>query len=152
MKKLIKFKDTLRVGDEVVGNLYDGTVISVGEIEFVVEENGIYKTQNWWDDNEMEITKAAKPSWDNLRVGDIIVDTNDDDEAVVLVVMGDTFLKSQWKSLGKLYKTGTWMTKKEAKENMRTVKSADTEDEIDITVDGKTTRISRKSAEALNLI
>jgi len=55
--------------------------------------------------------KNRIPSWDNLQVGDIIVDA-DGEEIKVLVILGDVFLASHRNEFDE---SGCWYTKKEAK-------------------------------------
>lgn len=63
---------------------------------------------------------------DDLEVGDIIVDT-DSNEAKVLAVLGDVFLKSSWNNYDE---TASWLTISEAKSAGLTVKQDTPTDEI----------------------
>lgn len=73
-----------------------------------------------------EYLELATQSLDNLEVGDIIVDT-DGDEAKVLAVLGDVFLKSGWNDFDE---TGQWLTVSEAKSAGLTVKQDTPTEEI----------------------
>ncbi|MDI9960697.1 MULTISPECIES: hypothetical protein [unclassified Rhodococcus (in: high G+C Gram-positive bacteria)] len=68
----------------------------------------------------------AEKGLDNLEVGDIIVDT-DGDEAKVLAVLGDVFLRSGWSDFDG---TADWLTVSEAKSAGWTVKQDTPTEEI----------------------
>lgn len=62
--------------------------------------------------------ELAEKSLDNLQVGDILVHT-DGDEAKVLAVLGNVFLRSEWNDFDKSFE---WYTVAEAKMDSWTVK------------------------------
>lgn len=80
--------------------------------------NGVYS-------EHLELVRSVR-TFDNLEVGDIIVDT-DDDEAKVLAVLGDVFLKSGWSDFDE---TASWLTVSEAKSAGLTVKQDTPTEEI----------------------
>ncbi|KAB2587260.1 hypothetical protein BS297_00850 [Rhodococcus erythropolis] len=82
------------------------------------EGNGVYS-------EHLELVRSVK-TFDNLEVGDIIVDT-DGDEAKVLAVLGDVFLKSGWNDFDE---TASWLTVSEAKSAGWTVKQDTPTEEI----------------------
>jgi len=86
------------------------------------------------DDNhwvkESSITLAEK-SWDNLEVGDIIVNTSGE-EAMVIDVFTNSFVKSDW---GNFEPAGNVYSKKEAPAYGWTIKGAVTETVKEMTLE-----------------
>src|SRR3990167_4571899 len=67
-----------------------------------------FHTEHEW----LEIVNKES-TWDNLQVGDVI-EGEYGDNAKVLAVIGDVFLRSGWNSMNTAY---YWVTKKEAQRN-----------------------------------
>lgn len=81
-----------------------------------------YKYSHFFHKSNMENFKITFPvkTWDNLTIGDIIVDT-DGDESEVLAVTGKVFLRSLW---GNFTSASSWYTKSEAQQDGWTIKQS----------------------------
>lgn len=80
--------------------------------------NGVYS-------EHLELVRSVK-AFDNLEVGDIIVDT-DGDEAKVLAVLESVFLKSDWNDFDA---TSSWLTAAETESFGWTIKQDTPTEEI----------------------
>jgi hypothetical protein len=125
----------------------------IGQISVVCDDNkysievdGIYinldGTFGQWQDSQLE---PAPKTWDTLEKGDVITNSYDnyDTKSVVLEIVGDSFLKSNWENFEK---SGDWLTKKQAQDNGWKLKGA-SEKVVEMTVEevskavGKTVKI-----------
>lgn len=74
--------------------------------------------------------ELAAPSWDNLQVGDVVVDKTN--EAMVLAVLGNVFLISYWSNFERV---NFWATIAEAQVYGWTLKDSETDDITELTLE-----------------
>lgn len=99
-------------GGKSYWGVYDGRIGVIIEestsVLYVLLDSGVVTYIN------VKHLEETEPSIDNLMPGDVLVDRAGD-EARVLAVVGDVFLKSIW---GDYEKSGSWYTKCEARKNL----------------------------------
>lgn len=137
-----------KVGDRVItkADCYqrdNGTERPKGYVFTIAEIDGVSYRENvgvmdGLGSSEIEL---CKKDWDTLEVGDIIVDT-DGEEAKVLAVLGDVFLRSCWKDFR--YASDCWSTKKYAEDEGWKIKGAEETDTVKMTVSEVSKLVGKK--------
>ena len=120
-------------------------VTSLGDPEIKgLKASGFDKDYAYFHDLDVCDIELAPKTLDNLEVGDVVVDEDGDK----LTVLGET--NSYKMTLANSKEGGADWTQEELK--LCGYKPFTETDEVEVTVEGKTTKISRKSAIALGLL
>lgn len=93
MKKQMTIKEyypIARVGDEILPHKISEVEEAEERIIKITDDKIYTSNYDWfWNSNqEIILISQAKPDWDNLRVGDILIDILDN-EGIILAVLGD---------------------------------------------------------------
>ena len=107
--------EKFKLGDKVK---YRNRIRTITLIDEMDDFAPYFLDNDWWAE-ESEITPAEK-SWDTLEAGDILVDT-DGEEALIIDVFPNSFVKSYWGSVGIV--SGVY-SKKQAQNEGWTIKGA----------------------------
>ena len=115
-----------KIGDKVKYRNRIRTITMIDEIDDVAP---YLLDNNYWVEDS-DITLAEK-TWDTLEAGDILVDT-DGEEALIIDVFPNSFVKSYWGSVGIV--SGVY-SKKQAQNEGWTIKGAVTETVKEMTLE-----------------